>query len=309
MGMETPVLFCIFNRPQVTAEVFEAIRLQRPKRLLVVCDGPRPDRPGEAELVEESRAIIHQTDWDCEIETCYSEENLGCRLRMASGLDWGFSRAERLVILEDDCLPHSTFFEYCERLLDRYADDSRIGMISGNNFQPEPLSEESYYFSRWTHIWGWASWRRAWQHFDLNISLWPEVREQGLLSGMVDSDEEEQYWQTIFDEVYAGNIDAWSYSWMFACWLHGMLSVLPQRNLVSNLGFGPDATHTISADSPLAMMETFPNRLTRHPNFVVRNRRADAASFRSLFRGPEPQPMVEERLSWFSPKRIFRRSK
>jgi hypothetical protein len=310
MSFDVPIAFCIFNRPKLTAAVFKEIRRRRPRRLLIVGDGARADRPDDERLVAESREIAAQVDWDCTVETHYSDVNLGCRRRMASGLDWAFSKAERLIILEDDCVPNESFFTFCKELLDRFSDDERVMMISGNNFQPEPVSTDSYYFSRWAHIWGWASWRRSWRFFDLSISQWPIVRDSGLIGSMVDSRQELEYWKPIFEQVHCGSIDTWDFSWMFNCWLQGGLTVLPQVNLVRNIGFGADATHTSDQNSPLANLSTSKLEFWRHPSHMVRNRPADEYSFHTLFsRNATMEPLGNKsRSGWFPKIRSFRRT-
>ena len=182
MALEVPVAFCIFNRPEVTARTFAAIRAQRPRRLLLIGDGPRTEKPDDARLVQATRAaVLDQIDWPCEIATCLADQNLGCRQRMATGIGWAFSQAQELIILEDDCFPHPDFFGYCQDLLRRYAHDPRVMMISGDHFHPQQRGSGSYYFSHWAHIWGWASWQRAWQHYDLELSDWNAARVETLL--------------------------------------------------------------------------------------------------------------------------------
>ena len=244
MSLETPIALCIFNRPELTARVFEAIRCAGPKQLLVIADGPRENQPGDAEVVEQTRKILDRIDWPCEVKTNFSPTNLGCRVRMATGLTWAFEQAEELIILEDDCLPDPTFFSFAQSLLNRYRDVPQIMMISGDNFQPGPTSNNSYYFSRWAHIWGWASWRRAWNHFDLEIQSWPETKISGSLAEQVDSPAEYQYWANVFDQVHQGQIDTWDFSWAYALWKQNGLAILPELNLVTNLGFSDSATHT-----------------------------------------------------------------
>src|SRR5687767_13684909 len=164
----TPVALLVFNRPQATARVFEAVARARPPRLLVVADGPRADRPDDGELCHQTRAIIERVDWPCEVMKDYSDTNLGCRKRVSSGLDWVFSNVADAIILEDDCLPEPSFFPFCEELLERYRDDERVAMIRAGNFlEGRRVASTSYYFSRWFHIWGWATWARAWKHNDV----------------------------------------------------------------------------------------------------------------------------------------------
>ena len=178
--LSTPVAFIIFNRPDTTARVFAEIAKARPPKLLVVGDGPRANRDGEADRVAEARAIIKNVDWPCEVLTNFSTPNLGCKKRVSSGIDWIFEQVEEAIILEDDCLPDPSFFQFCEEMLARYRHDDRIAMISGDNFLfgqvPVP---ESYYFSRYCHIWGWASWRRAWKDYDVNIPALAAIRTDG----------------------------------------------------------------------------------------------------------------------------------
>jgi hypothetical protein len=245
------VAFLIFNRPDTTVRVFEEIRRVRPSKLLVVADGPRADRPGESDKCQAVRAVIDTVDWPCEVLKNYSEVNLGCKMRVSSGLDWVFEQVEEAIILEDDCLPDQSFFPFCDELLERYRDDERVIMISGDNFQDGNwTTEESYYFSRYTHIWGWASWRRAWRNYDVEMKEWPIQKKNGLLKKVFPDSIISRYrWKRIFDSVYDGSIDTWDYQWLLACWKQGGLSCLPKSNLISNIGFGPEATHTSSTES------------------------------------------------------------
>jgi hypothetical protein len=302
--VKTPVAFLIFNRPDTTARVFERIREARPPRLLVVADGPRADRPGEAERCAAARALIDGVDWDCEVLTCYADANLGCLRRVSSGLDWVFGRVPEAIILEDDCLPDPTFFRFCEELLERYRDDFRVAMISGGNYQfGKRRSPHSYYFSRYTHIWGWASWRRAWRHCDTTMRLWPEVRNSGLLRHLLGDERAARYWAGLFEKAHRGEADAWSYCWLFACWAQGALTVLPSVNLMSNIGFAAGATHT-SGGGRLAAMPTEPMTFPlSHPECMFADPVADARSERELFSGVE-RPVYARALSRAA--RLFR---
>lgn len=282
MSLETPVAFCIFNRPQLTARVFAAIRLAGPKQLLVIADGPRDDRPGEQEAVAQTREILNRIDWPCEVKTNFSSTNLGCKTRMATGLTWAFEQAEELIVLEDDCLPDPTFFSFTQSLLRRYRDTPQIMMISGDNFQPGPTSDNSYYFSRWAHIWGWASWRRAWNHYDPGIDSWPTDKVNGSLAQQVDSPAEYQYWSSVFDQVHQGQIDTWDFSWAYALWKQNGLAILPEQNLVTNLGFGDSATHTIDAHSKLANLPSHRIDHIVHPTDIQRNVAADLYTWENI---------------------------
>lgn len=283
--LTTPVAFIIFNRPDTTARVFSEIAKAKPPKILVIGDGPRATRAKEAERVAETRKIIENVDWPCEVLTNYSEINMGCKNRVSSGLDWVFEQVEEAIILEDDCLPHPTFFQYCEELLMQFRDDSRVGMISGDNFQLGTMrGAGDYYFSRYTHIWGWATWRRAWRFYDRDINAWPMIRNDELLESIFCDETVRDYWKKIMDDVFNGAIDTWDYQWCLACWQQSMLAIMPNVNLVSNIGFGSDATHTTSvsiySDMPTVPM-SFP---IRHPNLVMVNHEADKFTANNMFK-------------------------
>ena len=269
-ALQTPVALLIFNRPDLTARVFAAIAAQKPRRLLVVADGPRNE--AERELCEQTRAVI-DVDWECEVERLYSHGNLGCKLRVSSGLDWVFERAPEAIILEDDCLPSPDFFGFCAEMLERYRDDERVMHISGDCFVPLSDGKADYGFSRYVHVWGWATWRRAWQHYDVKAARWATVRAD-ILALCADKNEA-RYWNTAFESVFLGELDTWDYQWALACWIQDGLAVVPRVNLVSNLGFRADATHT-TTNSKLAALPAQSFRVVNHPAQVERDELADA---------------------------------
>jgi hypothetical protein len=300
--LTTPVVLLVFNRPHTTKQVLKEIRNAKPATLLVIADGPRTDRSGENEKCAAVRAIIEQVDWDCQVLKNYSDTNLGCRKRVASGLDWVFNMVDEAIILEDDCVPHPTFFCFCQELLERYRTDERVMTISGNNFQfGRRRAKYSYYFSRYAHLWGWATWRRVWNCYDVDMKMWPEIRDGAWLLDILGSTRPDirdgqcqfdvrgsiralQYWQNIFEYTYKGRIDTWDYQLVFASWLQNSLHILPNTNLVSNIGFGPEATHTKAvtqcANLPVTAME-YP---LYHPQFVIRDGWADDYSQATHFR-------------------------
>jgi hypothetical protein len=286
--LTTPVAFIIFNRPDTTQRVFAEIAKARPPKLLVVGDGPRASRSGEDELVIATRAIIKQVDWPCEVLVNFSDVNLGCKVRVSSGLDWIFEQVPEAIILEDDCLPDQSFFRFCEELLDRYRGDLHVGMISGDNFQfGRSHTQDSYYFSKYMHIWGWATWRDRWVgSYDVNLSDWPQIREQDLLVDLLGDQKEAAYWSALFEKVYAGKIDTWDYQWAFANLIKKRAGVLPTVNLISNIGFGAQATHTVRtshlANLPVSSMQ-FP---LVHPLDVIANKTADKFTKENWFMQP-----------------------
>lgn len=242
-----PIIFVIFNRPDTTRHAFETIRAAKPRKLLVVADGPRANRPEEAEKCAATRAIIEEVDWDCEVQTNYSEINLGCRLRVSSGITWAFDFVDRAIILEDDCVPSDSFYEYCADLLDRYSSDERVMMVSGNNHLfGQSMVTDSYYFSRYPHIWGWATWKRAWAKYDLNMTLWPEIKERKLFDYYFRKRSERFFWESVFQAAYDGQVDTWDFQWFYSIWANSGLCIAPARNMVKNIGLGhSEATHTM----------------------------------------------------------------
>lgn len=280
--LNTPVAFLIFNRPDLTNIVFDAIAQAKPKKLLVVADGPR--FPEEAEKCRQARAVIERVDWDCDILTNFSDTNLGCGIRVSSGLDWVFSEVEEAIILEDDCLPSPSFFYFCETLLEYYRYDERVMHISGNNFQKSRIiNNYSYYFSKYNHAWGWASWRRAWTYFNLNMETWLEFKESGLMKFICEEQNEEKFWTAIFDRMFFERpSDIWDYMWVYACWCQNGLAILPESNLVSNLGFGGDGTHTKNSNDPWARLPTADIWDLKHPPFIVRHKEADDYTFNTV---------------------------
>lgn len=244
--MNTAVLLLVFNRPDTTKKVLGQIRKVKPKRLYVGCDAARATKIGEDQVVGEVRSIIQEmVDWECELHTLYQTQNLGCKMAVSGALSWFFEQEEMGIILEDDCLPDLSFFSYCEELLLRFKDDESIFMISGNNFQRgNKVTSYSYYYSWLTHIWGWASWRRSWQKVDLEMKNWEEFKRNGGVSQIYPNRTYAKAWERTFERYLAGKYNTWDYPLLFASWWHRQLTVLPEVNLVTNIGFGGVNTHT-----------------------------------------------------------------
>jgi hypothetical protein len=287
MTLKTPVLFLIFNRPATTQCVFDAIRLAKPSRLFVAADGPRDDRPSETEKCEHARRIIGAVDWDCEVLTLFREKNLGCKKAVSSAIDWFFSHVEEGIILEDDCLPHPDFFSYCDALLELYKDNDRVMVITGCNFQNgQRRGQASYYFSKYNHVWGWATWRRAWLKNDPALSFWPAWKHSFKWLRHTPDRIARHYWSNIFDRMYRNEIDTWDYPWTASVWYHGGLTATPNVNLVTNIGFGPDGTHTVAHENQDGLPSDPLGPLT-HPVKVDQDCKADLYVFDHVFGGRE----------------------
>jgi hypothetical protein len=267
-----PVALIVFNRPDVTARVFDRLRAVRPRQLLVIADGPRPDRPDDVELCAATRRLVELVDWPCEVLRKYAEENLGCGPSVSQGIDWIFSNVAEAVILEDDCLPDQTFFPFCAELLDRYRDDDRVMQIAGSNFgaRAEAYLGYSYGFCAFSPVWGWATWRRAWRQYDFGMRTWPEFRDTGMTAGLPFGRRGLAVLTEYWNRAHAGQ-GTWDHQWQYAVMSGHGLSVSPSVNLVANLGFRADATQTVEAgdlaEVPARAM-AFP---LRHPPLVAEN--------------------------------------
>ncbi len=275
-GFDVPLLFLVFNRPAVTRQVFEVIRRLRPTRLFVAADGPRRDRPGEDSLVAETREIALTIDWPCECRTLLREDNLGCGRAVSGAISWFFAQVEEGIILEDDCVPHPDFFPYCKALLERYRNEPQVASIAGTHFLPDVLPHrQSHYISKYFQMWGWATWRRAWKWYDFELKSLSPTEWSQLLDVRHPVAMEAGYWREILHGIKAGDIDTWDFQFFFSCWREGANHVMPGRNLVSNVGYGPEATHTnftsLMANLPVHPLTVTPEPIPLHPLPVVDN--------------------------------------
>ncbi|GAB3237679.1 hemolytic protein HlpA [Hymenobacter seoulensis] len=291
--LQTAVLMLIFNRPDTTRQVFEAVRKAQPARLYIAADGPRTTHPDDQAQCAAARSIVAGIDWPCEVFTLFRTTNLNCGVGPATALDWFFSHEEEGIILEDDCVPAASFFPFCQELLARYRHDTRVMHIGGNNFGREaqqPLSADSlsYYFSHQINSWGWATWRRAWQLFDFNLSGYQQLLEEGKLHKVFSSWAETKYRLSKFESILSlpQPCDVWDYQWHYTIVAHSGLAVVPAVHLVENIGFGNHGTHTMDAqDSYFGIPTTEIKFPLRHPEFVLADQRRDTRRFQEFLLG------------------------
>lgn len=288
--LKTPVLFLIFKRLDTTKQVFEMIRQAKPPKLYVAADGPRDWIEGEAERVKAVRDyVMSNIDWSCEVKTLFREKNLGCGRAVSEAISWFFENEEMGIILEDDVLPSLSFFWFCEKLLEKYKDNKVIGAISGCNFQDGIWrGDGDYYFSIYNHVWGWASWRDRWESYDFAME---SFRDNSFIDELFDNKKARRYWKRIFAKMKKHEIDTWDYQWTFTLWRNKQLAILPNLNLVSNIGFGEDAAHTKDYDSKFLNLRRFEIDVVelKHPRYIVRNMEADEYTFRRIF---APLPII-----------------
>lgn len=276
------MLLLIFNRPDLTEAVMERIRQAEPEQLFIGADGPRPGHNEDKRRCVSAREVATAVDWDCDVRTLFRDQNLGCKEAVESAITWFFQQVDSGIILEDDCRPDPSFFPYCAELLARHAEDDRIFTISGNNFQDgKQRTESSYYFSRYMHCWGWATWARAWEHYRPQLKHWEQVKTQNWLNQIFESRRSARYWTKIFNRVEADEVDSWAYIWQYHIWLQSGLNILPEQNLVENIGFGGEATHTTSSKTG-CLAESIEMPLN-HPPFIIRHRKADRYTQKNNF--------------------------
>ena len=283
---ETPILFIVFNRPEITKIVFDEIRKQKPKFLFIAADGPRKDNLQDIEKCKLTRDVVVQNiDWDCEVKTLFRDNNLGCGLAVSAAITWFFNNVDQGIILEDDCLPHRSFFGYCEVLLTKYKDYEQIFSISGNNFQGgKKRGDGSYFFSNYSHNWGWATWGRAWKHYDHQLTNLESFKANNKIDQIDSRLVFKRFWLNKFEEVRKGAyFHIWDYQWMFAIWNAGGLTVLPNVNLISNIGFGAEATHTFQKESIYSNMLTNDIGSIIHPTNIIVDQKADRYASTKVF--------------------------
>jgi len=281
--LNTPVLFIIYNRPDHTYKVFEEIRKVRPKNLYIAADGPKESKTGDLNLCQQTRSIINHIDWDCSIKTKFSKWNIGCKLNVSNAISWFFENEEEGIILEDDCLPNICFFSFCSTLLNKYRYDYSVGHIGGNNFLDSTVDTDSYFFSKYPFIWGWATWRRAWKLNNLSLSTFPETLVNNKFGPYFKSNFEKYTFYNKFLQVYNDRKDTWDYQWLYTMWYNNLKSIVPPVNLVKNIGFDNRATHT-KKNKKLDHLLVEPLTEIIHPQSADVNIKADQFFYNKLYR-------------------------
>ncbi len=286
MSFQTPILFLVFNRPDTTQRVFEKIKEQRPSKLYIAADGARQENENDQVKCAQVLEIVSKIDWECEAKTLFRQKNLGCKQAVSEAISWFFENEEMGIILEDDCLPNNSFFPFCEELLHYYKDDERIMHIGGNNFQfGKRWTDATYYFSKYNHIWGWASWRRAWKFYTLDSGLYEDFKKSNQINYLFNLKSEHWFWFDHFDSIYYQKVNTWDAQWTLSMWMQNGLCILPNINLVTNIGFSDDALHTKDPSNIMSGIKTEElDRKIIHPKYVVTNFEADIYAFNKIFK-------------------------
>jgi len=268
---KVPILVIAFNRPDLTRMLVDRIKSVRPEKVYIACDGYRESVEGEPDRVSEVRQIAESLQSTCEIDCLYQQSNIGCRAAVVAAIRWFFSNEERGIILEDDCLPSTSFFQYCECLLERYEDDMRVWHIGGTTFK-EYKEEESYRFTAYAGVWGWATWRNRWLYYEENLGKYKTLAWRHAVRRY---DLSQSFWNKNLDRVARNKIDTWDYQWLYTIWMNKGLAIAPNTNLISNMGFGDDATHTTDICNHLSALQISEIRALKHPKSVKRDTRSD----------------------------------
>ena len=281
---QVPILILAFNRPDYLIQLIEKLEVVRPQNIYLAIDGPRALKPDEAALCQECERLFDNLSWKPLVTKRVLTENLGCGKGVSSAISWFFKNVEAGIILEDDCLPDSSFFSYCAELLERYRETPKIMAICGTNLSTPGAFSASYSFSNYCHVWGWATWRRAWDHYDFEMRLWQEEGAHEEIPALIRSlPKTKLYWTEIFRSMSRGLMDTWDFQWVWAIWKSQGLSVIPKTNLVTNIGFDERATHTKRKDAGRSLGVqplTFP---LIHPARIEEDRAHDIKISRAEF--------------------------
>ena len=283
---KSPVLFLIFNRPEETRRVFDRIKEVKPSKLYIAADGPRKNKATDIELCQKTQAIVSEVDWDCDVKVLFHNTNHGCKIAVSTNITWFFENEVEGIILEDDCLPSQQFFEYCDILLDKYRDDTRIRHISGSNLNAGKISSDTYYFSKLTSIWGWASWRRVWKDYDVNLTLFDKVTSLSLFNNIIPDKLVANHFYKQFKLIKQSGLDTWDYQYVFCNMINNGLCIQPNYNMISNIGFNKDATHTHDAENVLSnlLFEKYDQMV--HPDFIIPNVISDIKQVKKYIPSP-----------------------
>ncbi len=281
-NFEVPILFLIFNRPDTTLKVFNQIRKVKPKKLFIAADGPR-EKVDDVENCRLARNIVNQIDWDCEVKTLFRKENLGCGKAVSSAINWFFEHVEEGIILEDDCLADFSFFNFCRLMLDKYRYEQKVMMICGTNyFFNKVKSKDSYFFSKYYSVWGWATWKRAWSLFDLKMLQWKKLKNTDFFKKISRDKHVRSFWEEHFDMIINNKIDTWDFPWSFTCFLNDGLAVVPFNNLVSNIGL--EGAHANGSIGSSHFMPTKKIELSdiKHPMKIKSNLKMIKFTYKNL---------------------------
>jgi len=298
-SISAPVLFLLFNRPDTTSIVFEKICQVKPKKLFIAADGPRDNYPEDIINCEKARAIVDLIDWDCDVKLLFREKNLGCGIGVSSAITWFFDHVEYGIILEDDCVPDISFFYFCQNLLEKYRDNSSIMMIAGTSyFLNKVQSKHTYFFAKNYPIWGWATWKRAWQQYDFTLHDWSTEKRDEFKKFLINKNIID-HWSACFDQIKHKKLDTWDIQWAYACIKNNGYSIMPYTNMISNIGLrGAHANGKKSAFHEMPVGSVGVEYMV-HPARVVVNNAMNKKTYHNIFKVIRPYYTVQSKIRYF----------
>jgi hypothetical protein len=283
--IKTPVVLICFNRPVLTKKVFNQIKKKKPSKLFIIMDGPRPENFKDEQNVKKVKKIFRKVNWKCKVYKNYAKSNLGLKDRVITGLNWVFRKVDKAIILEDDCYPSDIFFDFCDKMLSFYQKNKKVSVITGNNFQKKPINNNSYYFSKYSHIWGWATWRRTWKLFNDNDHRIEKYLKSSNFKNQCKRFDEQKYWSDMHSQIKRGILKSWAYYFLLSMWKNNGLTLTPNLNLVKNLGINYKSSSNLNDPSlQVEISKTESIFPLVHPNFVKVSEEADNFVFYSIFK-------------------------
>lgn len=307
--MNVPLLFLVFNRPIHTRQAFNEIRKIKPRHFYIGADGPREGSTDDETNCEEVRRIVSEIDWECDPRFLFNDRNLGTKMAVSGAINWFFRNVEAGIIMEDDCIPDPTFYSFASEMLDRYRDDVKVMHINGTNFLKGKriVTDSSYYFSNFCHVWGWASWRRAWDRYDVGMKDFQSTKKEELIKSISNDIKVGEYWYSCLEAVYSGKVDTWDYQWYYAFWKNHGCAITPSMNMVSNIGFDSAGTRTVSKYNRFSKMRRFPMKEIIHPDSIAKNLQADQYASMQKFKELTPSLLEKLHYKWNLVKKDIRK--
>ena len=279
-----PVLLLIYNRPKYTKKIIDNLRKIKPKKLFIFCDGPKNIK--DKNLCEDTIKETQKINWKCKIEKKFLKKNLGCKEGVTLGINWFFKKNYKGIILEDDCIPNKSFFEFCNKMFSFYKNSNKVGCITGDNFLSNKFKfKNGYYLSKYANCWGWATWRRTWKLYKKNINFWPNFKKSKSWKTNFLSSKERKYWSLVFDQCYKNKIDSWAYSWTLSLWKNNLLTVTPSKNLVKNIGLSTSRKKIFMLSSTIYKMKNLNVKKIKLNNNLKIDQKADNYVFEKHFKG------------------------
>jgi hypothetical protein len=277
--MEIPILLLIYNRYGETKKLIKALEKIKPNKIYIAADGPKYKNNDDFIKCKKVRKLFDRINWKCEVYKKYNKHNLGCKISVSESINWFFSKVSEGIILEDDCIPNKDFFKFCEILLKKYRNNKRVFCISGSNYYANIQNKPSYYFSKYIHCWGWATWKRAWKHNNIDINFWPKFKKNSFWNKLHPVTLERLYWEKIMNNMYKNKIDSWAYSWLLSVWKKNGLTAVPKNNLITNIGLGKNSLNSFFRKKKDIYKSYAIDKVIRHPRIFSSDSQYDSQVF------------------------------